>query len=448
MIIPVMSFRVYVFQALGVALGLGLTSACSEDSPADERPKVTAIPGGGVAGPRLGTALQVFVNDAEGGAPIAGATIELGSGSGPSAKTDAGGSARLPVPLARPLRVRVSAAGYVPATWQGTEGAALSVPLTRAGYRAPYATVSGDLAGWESLAPSAPGRYLVAQIAHSLRPDLEAPDTRVPSDPSEITECTKTSGGGACSFSLRVPASRHALVALVAEADDRGTPLDVLDDRLEMVSFGMATRLNLEAGGRVDGVHLGLADPQTLVQVAIAPAPAPDVSQEVVGVPGFNAAGDVVLFSDFGGRLDRFLVPSKESGIGDGKLWTVGTFASNAGQSRSFVRGIGLPEASAGELRLSTGAFLPLPSLSANAAGITVTSTAPLLEFRVYAAEELVEEGVLLPAAGPESLPLTRAPGQRVEVVAYAGAVDGAEFSLTTLRETAPSIARSSMAVE
>jgi hypothetical protein len=212
-----------------------------------------------------------------------------------------------------------------------------------------------------------------------------------------------------------------------------------------MASFGMANRLSLVGGGHLDAVRLGLVDAGSLVHVGIDPTSAPDLSSQVVGVPGFNAGGDVVLFSDFGGRLDGFLVPSNESGGGEGKLWTVGTFEQSGARSRSFVRGIGLPEASAAELRLQTGKLSPAPVLSAGSGEVTVAGSAALFEFRAYQGEELVAEGVLLPSAPSQPLPLAVGSGMRVEVVGYDADVNRTEFSRIAVHETAAGIAQSSI---
>jgi hypothetical protein len=425
-----------------------LATACHDDSPgASERGSL--VPGGGVAGPAVADELSVFVVDAATGQKIAGASV--GDGSGLAVQTDATGVARLAVSEQRPLRVHAGAQGYVPATWQGMLGAALTVPLIRRDYEAPFTTVSGTLEGFSSLSPSRAGRYLMARFEASQKPDLDSLDTNVARDSSETTSCRQTEVGQGCQFSLRVPSSQRAIFAVLAEGDDAGTPEDLTDDHFEMVGLGVARGLELRRGDALANVRVQLLDRQMLLSVLIDPSKAPDLSSAVVGVPGVNADGDVLVFGAFGEQMTSFLVPSKQSDLGPAKLWTVATWQAqdSSASSRGITRIDSLPDGATSPLRLGPAELLN-PPVVAQVAGarISVTNGKGLITARAYAGTALVAE-VVLAAAAPSpmefSLPTEAAAADSVIVTVHGAELDPKSFSLNSVRANAPSITRKNL---
>lgn len=399
------------------------------------------MPGGGVTGDALAGQLTVIVVDALSGGRLPDALVAHG-GARAGTRTGAEGTARLAVGSGRPIAIDVSANGYVPATWQGALGSMLTVPLMPSGYRAPYAVVSGTLDGWEALQPSVPGRYLVARFQHSQRPDLDSAETQIERDEAERVTCTKRGGADPCSFSLRVPVSRRTVFVTVAEADDRGTESDASDDTFSVVALGLTSNLSLTAGGTTRDLKMSFRLASALSRLTVDPTRLPDLSRAVVGLPGLNASGEVLLFEAFP-QAPEFLAPSR-SDLPEGKLWSVATDASAGTRLRSFVRGVDLPEAGQ-SLRLSSGALRPAPSVSFAGGRVTIDGAAGLVQVRARRDAELVAEAVLLAPPYEVSLP-QGAPPSSVTVTAYDAPLDPAEMSLQSVRERASALAERTIA--
>ncbi|HMJ11547.1 MAG TPA: hypothetical protein VK524_09060, partial [Polyangiaceae bacterium] len=327
----------------------------------------------------------------------------------------------------------------------GLEGAMLTVPLVPRGYRAPYATVSGTLEGWETLQPSGAGRYLRAVFEHSRRPDLDSLDTAVDRDGSEQVECIKREGSEPCNFSLRVPVSRHTVFVTIAEADAHGTTNDVTDDTFSVVSLGLAANLNLTAGGTTQGLRLPVRVSGTLGRVTVNPTRAPSLPVSVVGLPGINVGGEILLFDAFP-SAPEFLVPAR-SEWPDAKLWSVATATDAASDTRlrSFVRGVPPPEAGEGAV-LQSGALREAPSVGSVApGGITLAGADGLVQVRGYEADELVLEAILLGSARELEFPAGTAPDS-LTVTLYEAPLDPREMSLQAVRETAASLSERTIA--
>jgi hypothetical protein len=321
----------------------------------------------------------------------------------------------------------------------------LTVPLVPSGYRAPHALVSGTLDGWTTLQPSAPNRYLVARFAHSRRPDLDSIDTVIPRDAAEQMTCTKRGGSDPCRFALRVPVNRRTVFVSVAEVDEQGTENEPSDDTFSILALGLTANLSLTAGGSVRDLRMSFQLASALSRVRVDPTRLPEVSQAVVGLPGINASGEVLLFDAFP-RAPEFLVPPR-SDLPDAKLWSVATSSDAAGatRSRAFVRGVDVPEAGQ-SVQLGSGALRAAPTVTRTTGGqLAVDAGAGLVQVRGYRQAELVLEAFLLAAPYALSLPEGVA-ADAITVTVYETALDPAEMSLQNVRERALSLTERTIA--
>ncbi len=428
---------------LGFACAL---PACGDDEGAKPAtaPEAREVSGGGVTGDALGARLSVVVVDAISGRRVPGALVQRAN-TAANARTNHVGVTGLDVGTERPVIVTVSAAGYVPASWQGLQGSMLTVPLVPSGYRAPHALVSGTLDGWEALQPSAPSRYLIAHFAHSRRPDLDSIDTVIERDATEQVTCTKRGGSDPCRFSLRVPVSRRTVFVSVAEVDEQNTENEPSDDTFSVVALGLTGNLSLTAGGSAPGLRMSFQLASALSRVRVDPTRLPDLSRAVVGLPGVNASGEVLLFDAFP-RAPEFLVPSR-SDLPDAKLWSVATAndAPDGTRLRAFVRGIDVPETGA-SVQLESGALRAAPAVTRTpGGGLVVDAAGGLVQVRGYRGTELVAEAMLLSAPYEVTLPAAVAP-DAITVTAYEAALNPAEMSLQNVRERALSLAERTIA--
>lgn len=425
-----------ILGAVACALG-----ACSDDEGARAvRPEAREVPGGGVTGEALAEQLTVVVTDAVSGRRVPDAVVER---AGERERADRDGVAQVSVGSARPVVVSVSAPGYVPAAWQGGLGSMLTVPLVPRGYVAPHATVSGTLEGWETLQPSGPDRYLVARFDHSRGPDLDRIDTAILHDSTEQVTCIKRDGAEPCVFSLRVPVSRRTVFVTVAEADDRGTANDSSDDAFSVIAMGLTSNLSLTSGAATQNLRLPFRLAAALGRVRVDPTRRPNLPVNVVGLPGLNAGGEVLVFDAFP-QAPEFLVPTR-SDLPDAKLWSVATDVAEDVRLRSFVRGSDLPEAGQ-SIRLQSGALRAAPVVTVTGSGsVAVDDASGLVQVRAFRHGELTGVAVLLSEPYEVALPEGVAAGS-ITVTAYEGPLDPAEMSLQTVRERAASLAERTIA--
>jgi hypothetical protein len=427
----------------------------SGDSSASDATPVP-MPGGGVEGPELADELIVFVIDGATGRGVPNVSVEF---DGTSAQTDADGRTQLKALAVHDRTLNVNASGYAPTTWRGIRGSVVTVPIWPKGYDAAFGILSGTFEDFQSFSPSQPGRYVVAIFQSSRQRDLDAMSTRVRWDAGEVRVCKKLDAPAPCNFSLRVPVSQHTVFAVVAEGDDQGTPDDAFDDKLEMVGLALGRNIVVTQDEERKDVRLELVEHRTLVPATIDPAQAPEVppelTGEIVAVPGIDADDEVLLFDGvqtyMGGHLEKFLVPSKLSGLGNAKLWTVATWEHKWDYPtivRSVLRGQDLPEANTASISLPVGPLSPPPSAYGghDTNLVSLKASIGLTTFEAYAGLSLLAEGLLVSEAGEDiSFPLPIEPDERdyldrAIVRTYAGAIDSRRFSIAKIGEAAPAV--------
>lgn len=350
---------------------------------------------GGVSGGPLAGTLTVYAVDSDTGALISGATVWLGAGDDAKevGHTASGGKLVRADLGDEPQTVSVRAPGYAAASWSSVKSSVVVIPLESQAERPSNAEVTVSIPDWSDLPPVAEGAFRVARFAYSLPNDLETLEA-APSD--AMPSCRQLASGrsSGCSVTLSVPAASSALLVLIAEGRDPGTPDDPSDDELTMTRLGVTTELALRPDEPLS-VSLPLLDPRFTAEAHIEGPSSTDVLQEVVGVPGITMGdGQLLLYPSLGSGAKSFLVPTADGAFENATLWAVSTAGGGGGSdwSRSYERGIDPPSSPDANLTLTTSELLELPSifpgLSSDYSLITSAATARL-EFITPSGEEL-----------------------------------------------------------
>lgn len=255
----------------GLVVVLGLLGAgCG--SVSDNHPTPNLVPGGGIGSGKINGYLNVYVTDDDTRAPIMGASVRVGPSANSmpcEALTDSTGLATFDPQSCKslngPVTVTASDSGYAPSTWIGADGANMTMTI-RAMHPTPVdtATVSGTIAGWESLPAPATGHNTIAIIAASRAPNLgdrgnnltqpmrdiavagSAVTTSIPAN-----ACVRGALVDDCNWQLVTRTGLQAHYAIIVDDDQNGTPNDMTDDVLTVAGWALDTGLNLTAGQTV-----------------------------------------------------------------------------------------------------------------------------------------------------------------------------------------------------
>ncbi len=237
------------------------------------------IPGGGVRSGAIDGVVHVHAIDDD--SPISGADVYV---NGLQGTTDGTGLITFrDSALSGPQTVTVVAPGYATATWIGANGTNITVPMTDTPASVPQATVSGTIAGWDSMDPAF-GNYILALVLYSQSDRLTGPENRIEQPMSGDTPanvCVKSIlDDGPCNWQLRARTGRQIHYAILAEGTPLGDPDDPFDDDFELIGFAASGVVDLSAGANMSGVNLPrLTGGNTSVTFSIPSAP-----------PGLNEA--------------------------------------------------------------------------------------------------------------------------------------------------------------
>src|SRR5579863_7516456 len=255
-------------SARGVYVAIGaLVAATGCGSVSDSNhPAPVLVPGGGIGGGAIEGYLNVYVIDADTNAPLTGAAVQVGASSASApcmALTDSTGLVvfdPMSCPMLRgAVTVTASTTGYAPSTWIGANGANMTINIQANVRPAPdTATVSGTIAGWESLPAPATEHTTIGLVAASQTTDLG--DLA-----NNITQPTRTISVGGTALTTTIPANacvRNALAddcnwqliartgpqahfAIIVDQDPNGTPNDSTDDIVTPLGWALLTGLDL-----------------------------------------------------------------------------------------------------------------------------------------------------------------------------------------------------------
>jgi hypothetical protein len=243
--------------------GVGLLGCGGVSGP----PAPRLIPGGGLGDGAIDGYLHVHVTDEDSRAPIAGATVRVGAAAAASAcavVTDGSGLASFTPDtcpgLEGPQTATLTATGYAPATVIGFNAANLTGTLRPTVHAdVPSATVSGTIAGWDTLAAPALGHQTLALVGYSQSPDLGDRANDIPQGTRKVALgsvatvdvaaniCVRNVLADDCDWTLETRTGPQAHYAIIVDQDSRGTD-DGGDDTMTVIGWAFKTNLTFAAG--------------------------------------------------------------------------------------------------------------------------------------------------------------------------------------------------------
>jgi hypothetical protein len=444
-----------------VAFGT-VACACSDGAVTESRTEeVERVPGGGMRGAKIENVLGVLLLDAKTDQPLPAAQIWLGEGDSAKAVgvTDDGGQLRigeskLLESLAGKDSVAVTAvkAGYVTTSYVGVDRANLTIAARSV---APdpdaEATINASFRRFHARPAPAAGEYWIAVATVSK--DIGFLDDGLDearAAPAPVT-CRWVNDQTPCVLALKGLAGRRTVFAVAAKGKDLGTPGDDSDDELEVTELAAATvDLTLD---KPNEVTLNYLADSAVTGLALVPGAASGDLAKVVGVPGINRGGDLMVFPATAAKVTRWLVPLKSGEFATEVLWGVATASSSDGNKRARVvrRGVEAPaEQSATPVDIATPAFLGPATVRLQNEALMVDAPAEttLHRLTLKRGSEILLEVLMIGETQftpPTSL-LTAGPAE-AEIASLEATVDTEKFSLRGTYETLTRDASAQIAV-
>ena len=314
-----------------LAVLAAVTGACGGSSnplPATP-PAPHLIPGGGVADGPIRGALNVYVTDEDTRNPLSSAAVRIGAADELEpceALTDSTGLVRFESTgggadggsgstgcklLTKPVTMTVSASGHAPSTWIGVNGTNLTIALRA--ISAPVlgrATVTGTIAGWETLPAPATNHQTLALIGASSNPkltdrantidqgtrsvDVDAAGTIVQVD-IQSNVCVRNSNPAAmvddCNWILTTHTGRQAHFAILIDNDTKGTD-DQTDDTNTVIGWAIKTGLSFGDGTTTGAEMLTMIADSDMQPFAATFAAGPAGLQYMIGYPTLDLGDD------------------------------------------------------------------------------------------------------------------------------------------------------------
>lgn len=286
-------------RVLSLSLLAAAVAACSDDGGGDGPDGVepALVPGGGVRDPGLDGVVNVYVIDADDGAPLVGATVRVGA---TEAVTDATGLV-VGGDVSGPQTVMAKAAGHAAAVWVGVDGANVTIPLERSPAdtsRPPQAQLSGSIAGWDELPPPEVNMVRVAILLYSQEHELGARANEIAQPPPNGTlpaaSCVRTRGPATpCAWRMNARAGDLALGLVMLEVDNRGTG-EPTDDATVVTGFSVHP-LTVEDGRNQSGVMVPLPPADSGVRPTVDLGTPPAALTQVNAIAGLDLGARGVL---------------------------------------------------------------------------------------------------------------------------------------------------------
>lgn len=279
-------------------------AACGDDGTGggiDAPPPGTPIrvDGGGVTTPGVNGALNVFVVDADTGAPIAGASVRAGTGDAATwaaGQTSGDGLVTLmDERLAGPQTVHVAVAGRVATTWIGVAGRDVTIPLASVNAAVPTARAAGTIAGWNNLPAPAFGHYTLGVVLTTFTDDVAGPENNLAQPApggTPANTCLRSALGNTCAWQLVTRTGPQVHFAVIVDGDPNGTTNDVSDDTYTLVGYAVGDAMDLAANQQVNGENLTILPADQLVDLRLTvPAP-PSGLADAVAIPMLDLGAD------------------------------------------------------------------------------------------------------------------------------------------------------------
>jgi hypothetical protein len=364
--------------------GVGLLGCGGVSGP----PMPRLIPGGGLGDGAIDGHLYVHVADEDTRAAIPDATVRVGAGAASpcTAFTDVTGLASFTPEtcpgLKGPQTATLTATGYAPATVIGFDAVNLTGTL-RPTVRAdvPTATVSGTIAGWDTLPAPALGHQTLALIGYSQAPDLGDRTNDIQQGKRQVSLgaaamveipaniCVRNLLANDCGWTLKTRTGPQAHYAIILDQDSRGTD-DDSDDTMTVIGWAFRTNLTFAAGQTAGDEMLTMIAATELQAMSAAFSAMPAGLTSVVSYPMLNlgAAGRIpVLLPALDLTHTQTQVPKLTGELSGATYDLIAQARSSAGDdvpgSLAWLRGIDITKT------VSVSSWLATPSVVAVAGG-------------------------------------------------------------------------------
>jgi hypothetical protein len=264
---------------------LAVTAAAVGCGGVSGPPAPRLILGGGVADGKVDGNLYVHVTDEETRGAISSASVRVGDSSDPTpcvVLTDSTGLAKFEPDgcpgLKGPVTVTVSVTGYATTTWIGVNGTNLTIPIRDTSPPAvATATVSGTIAGWDTLPVPPLHHQTLALIASSSSDTLgDRADNLTQAKRNVVVNgtaypiasnlCVLNQSASDCNWTLTTRTGAQAHLALIVDQFDNNTPDTDADDTFSFTGMAIKTGLTFAANDVVMGETIQMladADLQT-----------------------------------------------------------------------------------------------------------------------------------------------------------------------------------------
>ena len=299
-----MVLRGLFLGAAVVLAGCDLYMGDDDDDEGEDGENCSLTPGFVLGGGATGNGLDgidgemhVCVVDADGGAPIVDATVQLGDDI--NAQTSVSGLATFDDDgIIGSQAVTVIAPGYVVTSFLDMTGHRVTVPIKRSS--PPTATAAGTIAGWEGLPAPAAGHYTIAQVHPSLAEDVSAlanhlfPATE---ETSPAGTCMRAANdlNGTCAWQLTTRIGAQRLYAVILDGDENGTGDDASDDLFTLLGYAIGPSMTLDTGQQMAGVTLEILAETALVPFSAILPTGPEGYDDVTVFPMLNLGPDGFL---------------------------------------------------------------------------------------------------------------------------------------------------------
>lgn len=343
-------------------LAVGL-AACGGDDGHDVEPAI--IVGGGIHDPGIDGEVNVYVIDEDTDAPLAGATVRVGTIEG---TTDATGLFTATGDLVGKQTIVARATSYAAGVWIGADGANVTIPLTPATTAPadiPQAELSGTVAGWDTLPLPAAQHLTAAMVTYSQSKDLGDDDGNNLAPPAANSHLCLQPPAPAprqpCAWRINARAGTIAVAAVMIDLDTKGTqPQD--DDVLTITGFAIKQPITVADGVAQTGITLDPLPQGSTTTASVDFGTPPAAFTEVMGIVGVDlGATGVLRLSQVSPTQTSAIVPSLGAIPGAAGYELLGLAAEpiddgTAGQSIVLRRGISSPSA------IAAGEWLAAPA--------------------------------------------------------------------------------------
>jgi hypothetical protein len=244
------------------------------------------IPGGGIGDGEIDGNLYVHVIDSETYDAIGGATVEV---AGKQYMTDVDGLAKFS-DLSGKQTITVKAGSYRPAVWVGANGTNVTVPLTIDSATPDSATLSGSIAGWDTITVPAQ-HYKAAAVVYSQTDELGNPKNDLKT-PNNMNICGLV--GQTCDFQVVSRAGTVTLVAMIIDGDTKGTA-DPSDDVQKVIGWATKQGITVEKGVNQSGLSLAMVEAGNLQTVTIDYGSPPAALTDHAAIVGIEVSKDEII---------------------------------------------------------------------------------------------------------------------------------------------------------